>query len=262
MKNLNKEQIKAIVLASISIVLGVLFCIFRLEMLGALETIACMALLIYGVIEVVIYCVVNTENREFITLLKGALATALALLIIFVGAVFVVILGLIIVFSGAIYIVSAVKDKKEKISGWLFGFVIGVFLVLSGLAVAILYNTKIAANIVMTIFGITLLFDGIVRLIYVFLAHKTLYMFVSKDEGEEIKEVEANVQNIENSDVIEHENIVTKEEKDNRKEKTEKKKKEKKLKPEKAEEIVEEDKNIEEENESVEDDDDGVEGFV
>lgn len=261
MKNLNKEQIKAIVLASISVVLGVLFCIFRVEMLGALETIACMALLMYGVVEVVIYCVVNTENRDFITLLKGALATALALLIIFVGAVFVVILGLIIVFSGVVYIVSAVKDKKEKVSGWLLGFIIGLLLVLSGLAVAILYNTKIAANIVMTIFGITLLFDGVVRLIYVFLAHKTLHMFVSKDESEEVKETEESVQNVENSDVIEPEASDTKEENDNKEEKIEKKIKDKKSKPEKIEEIVEEVKNNEEEKESV-DDDDGVEGFV
>lgn len=268
MNNLTKEQIKALIMALVSLICGVLFCVLRVEMLGALETIACMALLLYGVIEVVIYCVVSTDSRDASTLLKGAVSTGFALLIIFVGAVFVVVLGLIIVLSGVVYIRSSIFDKKKNESGWLLAFIIGVLLVCSGLTVAVLYNTKLAREIVMMIFGITLIFDGVVRLVYVFLAHKSLYLDFSKIN---VKEETLNTENAdeqpvesEKDDNIEVDFTVTKVENDNKKEKKKKikEKHDKKIKKESKNEGGFDDFDSETKFDDDSDDADDTEGFV
>ena len=56
MDKLKKEQIKATVIASLCIVFGILFCIMPSKTFGIVETIVCVALLLYGVISILIYC--------------------------------------------------------------------------------------------------------------------------------------------------------------------------------------------------------------
>lgn len=180
MKGLKKEQIKAIVLSSICIIFGMLFCILPSKMMTAIEVVVCATCFVYGVVNLLIYCLVNSESRELAKLLKGTLAIGVAILLMFVGAVFVFCLGLIIVLSGVLYIVSSIKDRKNGDKKWWLGLIIGIALSIAGLSVAILFNTKLAQNIVMVIFGITLIADGVIRLLYVFVAHKELHAILSK----------------------------------------------------------------------------------
>lgn len=182
MDKLKKEQIKAIVIASICIVLGILFCIMPVKILGIVETIVCVALLLYGVVSIVIYCLAMTETRDPTRLFLGAAATALAVLIIFVKYFFIISLGLIIVLSGVIYLKSAVDDKKKAEKNWWIGLIVGIFLIVAGVLVAVLCWTTIAASIVMRIFGVTLILDGVIRLIYVFAIRKEISKLFRKNE--------------------------------------------------------------------------------
>lgn len=258
MNELKKEQIKAIVWSSIFIIFGVLFCAMPSKMMTAIETIVCVSLIVYGVVNIFVYCLVNSESKEIARLLKGAVATGIAILLMFVNAVFVFCLGLVVVISGVIYIVSAVKDKKAEDKKWWTGLVIGIVLSVVGLAISILFNTKITQNIVMVIFGITLIADGVVRLIYIFVAHREIHSILTQLKNEETIEPEYSVQPAKEekvqNDVKNEEKIVEKIEKKTKKEEK------------KAEKPVEgfgsEEESSEKETQETEEDDDDTEGFV
>ena len=200
MNDIKKEQLKAIIISSVMLVLGVLFIALKDEMLGMLQTVVCFALLAFGIIEIVIYCFLNTEDRDYSKLVIGALATALALLLIFVGILFVIILGLVVAVSGVMFIKSSIDDKKEGDKQWWIGLIIGILFLILGVAVAILYNIDVLKNIIMIIFGATLIFEGIMGFVFVFILHKVIRLNFGKkgtEEGEEKTE------SVEENEVVE-----------------------------------------------------------
>ena len=188
MNTLKKEHIKSIIMASVCVVFGLLFCIIPIKMLAFLETASFIILFGYGVLMILSYCVVNTEVREPIKLLKASIALGLGILLICINSVLVICLGLIIVISGALYIRAAVIDKKNNDKNWWTSLVIGIVLVLLGVTVAILYNTAVAENIVMIFYGIIIIIDGILRLVYTFILHREVKILLSKDNEEQTAE--------------------------------------------------------------------------
>ena len=248
MDKLKKEQIKAITIASICIILGILFCVIPVKTLGILEIFACVALLIYGVILVLIYCFNSTEGREPLKLFLGAVATAIAMLIIFVRYFFIISLGLIVVLSGVIYVKSAVDEKKKAEKNWWIGLIIGIFLIVAGALVAILCWTTIAANIVMRIFGVTLIIDAIIRLVYIFAIKKEISKLFRKNEKGKLELNEKVLEEKEKQDAEKMQKI------EKNKEKSVKKQEKTENNTENETEVVAEVEN--------EDDGDNTEGFV
>lgn len=177
MNELTKEQIKSLIISSVLVCLGILFVVLKSGMLGVIETIVCFALLGFGVIEIMIYCFLNTENRDYSKLIIGAVATVLALLLIFVGVLFVIILGVVVAISGALYIKRAIQDKKADVKDWWGSLIIGIIVFALGLSVAILYNLKSLKDLIMILFGITLIFEGISGFVFTFVLHKELKLF-------------------------------------------------------------------------------------
>lgn len=222
---IKKEQIKSIVLSSVCIVLGILFCIIPLKMHMFVETVVCFAVLLYGIAAIVVYCLWNSEEKSMTLLIKGAAATAVGLLLIFVPALLVVCMGLIVVLSGAIYIKSAILDKKAGDDKWWIAVIFGVVLSVLGIITIILYNTAVGAKIAMIIYGITIILDGSVRLFYTFVIQKELHSLFEKQEKTEEETEETTVET-------------------------------------KEETVVEKPKPAKQETIEEDDDDDGVEGFV
>lgn len=267
MKDLKKEQIKALVLGVVSIVVGLLFCIFRIEMFGMVETLVCFGLLGFGVIEIIIYCVVNTDSRSPIILVRGAIATFFALLIIFVNAVLVVALALIIVLSGVVYIRSAIQDKKDKVSNWALGLVLGVALIVAGVVSAVLYNTSIAKDIVMPILGLTFIADGIIRLIFVFVLHKEIRLIIEKVEQDQTVTDVENKSDLDDKTISDDSSVEKVEKNVNRKDVNQKdiiETDENKNKTNKTQKDSKKDKKSKIENQSVQKDDEETltEGFI
>ncbi len=210
MGEIKKEQLKAIIISLIAVVLGVLFIVLKSEMLGALQTVVCFALLIYGIIEILIYCFLNTENRDYSKLIFGAIATVLALLLIFVNILFVIILGIIVAVSGVAFIKSAVDDKKAGDKQWWITLIIGILFLVLGVSVAILYNIDVLKNIIMIIFGATLIFEGVMGFVFVFILHKVISLnFVKKEKTDEESEEDSQ----ENTDAENQIQLNTREEK-------------------------------------------------
>lgn len=179
MNEINKKQIESIIISAVLVCLGVLFIVLKAEMLGVIETIICFALLGFGVIEIMIYCFLNTENRDYSKLIVGAVATVLALLLIFVSVLFVIILGALVAISGVLYVKKAIQDKKAGDKNWWGMLVIGILVFALGLSVAILYNLESLKNLIMILFGITLIFEGVSRFMLTFVFNKELKLFVS-----------------------------------------------------------------------------------
>lgn len=188
MNELTKEQIKSLIISSVLVCLGILFVVLRSGMLGVIETIVCFALLGFGVIEIMIYCFLNTENRDYSKLIIGAVATVLALLLIFVGVLFVIILGVVVAISGALYIKRAIQDKKAGVKNWWGSLIIGIIVFALGLSVAILYNLKSLKDLIMILFGITLIFEGISGLVFTFVLHKELKLFAKSVKTNAVSE--------------------------------------------------------------------------
>lgn len=245
MKRLEKEQIKPVLIYSVFIVLGLLFCLLPGRMMNTIETLVCVGLLVYGLINIFAYCLVSSDIRDPMKLVKGTIATAVALLLVFINALFIISIGLVIVISGVNYIMVAVKDKRVGDKKWWIGLIVGIIITLLGVAVVVLCNTKIARQIVMIIFGGALIVDGAVRLVFMFASKKEIKfeLLKKKETSEEVVEPEFEVK--------EQEEKVQKEEKINKKS------------VKNIEKIEENAKNGEiETSESLDDDDDGVEGFV
>lgn len=244
MKKLEKEQIKPVLIYSVFIILGLLFCLLPGRMMNTIETLVCVGLLIYGLINIFAYCLVSSDIRDPMKLLIGAITTAIALLLIFVNAIFIIAIGLVIVCSGVNYILSAIKDKKLKNKKWWIGLIVGILIAALGVTVVVLCNTKIARQIVMIIFGSALIVDGIIKLIFMFALKKEIKfeLLNRKDKNEDVIEPEFEVK--------EQEEKMQKEEKI-----TEKSAKNK-------EKIEENAKNETSESDEEDDEDDGVEGFV
>ena len=190
MDDIRKEQLKAVIISSVALVLGVLFIVLKEEMIGVLQTIVCFALLIYGIIQIMIYCFLNTENKDYSKLIFGTIATVVAVLLIFFGILFIILLGLIVAFSGIVFIKSAVDDKKEGDKQWWISLIIGILFLTLGVAVAILYNIEVLKNIIMIIFGATLIFEGVMGFVFVFILHKVIRLNFAKKENDEQEDTE------------------------------------------------------------------------
>ena len=190
MNEIKKEQLKAIIISSVALVLGILFIVLKDEMIGMLQTIACFTLLVFGIIQIMVYCFLNTENKDYSKLIIGAVSTLLAVLLIFVNILFVIILGIIVAISGIVFIKSAIDDKKSGDKQWWITLAVGILFLILGISVAILYNIDVLKSIIMIIFGITLIIEGIMGFVFVFILHKVIRLNFLKKDTEESKEDE------------------------------------------------------------------------
>ena len=81
-------------------------------------------------------------------------------------------------------------DKKEGDKQWWISLIIGILFLTLGVAVAILYNIEVLKNIIMIIFGATLIFEGIMGFVFVFILHKVIRLNFAKKENDEQEDTE------------------------------------------------------------------------
>lgn len=188
MNELKKEQIKSIIITSISAVLGLLFCIIPIKMLGFIEVLVCSVLLAGGLILIVMYCVMTSESKEAGLLYKGVLAVIISVVLMFFPQLIVIVMGAAVALFGVLYIKSSITDRKAGEKTWIISLIIGIVFAGLGLFVSIVYNTPVAKNIVMIIFGISLLLISVTSLVYSFVIHKDFAEIekeIKEDESEE-----------------------------------------------------------------------------
>ncbi len=151
MSNKNSSKLNSNVMnAVLYIVVGLLFCIFRLKLLKWAMTAIGIALIVVGILSIV-------KNK----LTEGIIMIAVGVLVILGGWLFVeiiaLILGVILIAKGVLDIVKIVKEKYpliELISPILTA-IVGVMLIA---------NTWGTIDWVFIILGIILIVDGVLLL--------------------------------------------------------------------------------------------------
>lgn len=155
-----KENLKKTILTLGYLVLGVLFCLMPKRMYNFVEFLLCYLLLAAGIICIVIYSLMPSDDKEFKLLVFGVLATAFGFCMILWHKFFGVFLSAIICYSGVCSIVSSLKQKRAKERGWVTEFVIGIIVTVLSITTAIFSGTNVSKNILSIFVGVMLLLNA------------------------------------------------------------------------------------------------------
>lgn len=155
-----KENLKKTIFTFCYLLLGVLFCALLTKMFNFAEFILCYFLLVSGIICVVVYSLMPSEDKDFRLLVFGILALLFGFFMLLWPRFFGLFLSAIICYSGVSLIISSLKQKKNQEHGWVTEFVVGVIVTSLSLVTAILSGTNTAKNILSIFFGLILLING------------------------------------------------------------------------------------------------------
>lgn len=155
-----KENLKKTIFTFCYLLLGILFCTLLTKMFNFAEFILCYFLLLSGIVCVVIYALMPSEDKDFRLLIFGILALLFGFFMLLWPRFFGLFLSAIICYSGVSLIISSLKQKKNQEQGWVTEFVVGIVVASLSLVTAILSGTNTAKNILSIFFGIILLVNG------------------------------------------------------------------------------------------------------
>ena len=195
----NKLVIHTIV-ASLCLIVGILFCVIPTQTLGAIQTISMIAFLAIGFIATIIYCLAPEGYHNMKWLGLGVVFIGLGLLLVYVSAAFVIALALLLILSGAINLYNGIKKYKvSKQKDLWFEMIFGAVVAILGLTALVLSSTKLAENIVMIVFGVLLILKGVFDIVLLFALKKETVSIKSlinsqaeSEQPEEIKTEENN----------------------------------------------------------------------
>lgn len=171
-KTMDKKQLTTFGLSILFVVFGILFCVLSQTMLGFIETVICLALIVYGAFYLLVYCLIDSDSRETSSVIKGVGAIALGLLIIFVPAFFMSAIGAIIAGFNALLIVRAKNMKESKMEGWKSVMASSITFVVLGVGLIVLAIVKVPNLVLMIVLGVTLISQGAYNLVKMYVEDK------------------------------------------------------------------------------------------
>lgn len=195
----NKLVIHTIV-ASLCLIVGILFCVIPTQTLGAIQTISMIAFLAIGFIATIIYCLAPEGYHNMKWLGIGVVFIGLGLLLVYVSAAFVIALALLLILSGAINLYNGIKKYKvSKQKDLWFEMIFGAVVAILGLTALVLSSTKLAESIVMIVFGVLLILKGVFDIVLLFaLKRETVSiksLINSQSESEQPEEIKTEENN-------------------------------------------------------------------
>lgn len=200
-----KENLKKTILTFCYLVLGVFFCLMPKRMYNFVEFVLCYLLLAAGIICIIIYSLMPSDDKEFKLLIFGVLSTAFGFCMILWHKFFGVFLSAIICYSGVCSIVSALKQKRAKERGWVTEFVIGIIVTVLSITTAIFSGTNVSKNILSIFVGVILLLNagfGISGMVVLIKSEK-------KNLAENVKENTSNEVKTETTDSLSETNVAS-----------------------------------------------------
>lgn len=179
---LKKKRYEIIIMSAVYIIFGILFCVLPNQMLGILETIIAFCCLVYGCFFMFVYLVTPDVFRDYETIIKSVLAIVIGLLLVFVKSFFVMAIGVLLAMTGVKDILNARAYKLLDDKKWWSDLVVGIILIVAGVALFVLCNTSVATKIVMIFMGLTLIIDGVANLAFIFVVHKNIKQLVGSEK--------------------------------------------------------------------------------
>ena len=177
-----KKKLESIIISSAIIIVGILFCALPTNVIEIIETIVLVAVLLYGGICMLIYCLTPADFRNNAHLIKAMIALCVGLLLMFVRSFFVSVFGLIILVSGVRTMITSKTYKAVGDKKWWVELIIGLVLSVLGLVVVILSNTNLAKKFVMIMLGLSLIIQGVINFAFMFLIRKEATQIITEEK--------------------------------------------------------------------------------
>ena len=159
-RTMDKKQLITLALSVVFVVFGILFCVISQTMLGFIETAVCLALIIYGVFYLLVYCLIDSDTRQTKSVFKGVASLGIGLLIVFLPAFFMIAIGVVIAGWHVLMIVKATKMKNAKLDGWKSLMSSAITFVVLGVGLIVLASVSMSDIVLMIYLGATLIGVG------------------------------------------------------------------------------------------------------
>ena len=159
-RTMDKKQLITLALSVVFVVFGILFCVISQTMLGFIETAVCLALVIYGVFYLLVYCLIDSDTRQTKSVMNGVASLGVGLLIIFLPAFFMIAIGSVIALWHVLMIVRATKMKNASMAGWKPLMISAISFVVLGVGLIVLASVSMIDLVLMIYLGVTLLAIG------------------------------------------------------------------------------------------------------
>ena len=164
----NKLVIHTIV-ASLCLIVGILFCVIPTQTLDAIRTISLIAFLLVGFVSTIIYCLAPSGYHNMKWLGVGGFCIVIGILLVYVVPAFVIGLAILMIIGGGQNVWTGIKEFKNTNDKKLFFEIIfGGIVVALGIVSLVLSSTKLAENIVMIVVGSMLILKGIFDFVLLF----------------------------------------------------------------------------------------------
>ena len=152
--------IKTIILSSVFLVVGILFCVLQNKALEYVEMATALISLAIGAVYIFIYCLANTSYHDSIAFFKALIASGVGIVLLMVPSIFTIAIGVLAVIFGVLQIIAAIKAKTLNQPEFVFDLVFGIVLTVFGGGIAVLAGTKIAGDILTILTGVLLILKG------------------------------------------------------------------------------------------------------
>ena len=167
-----KENLKNTILTLLYLAFGISFCVTPVKMFNYVESALCFILLAAGIVCVLIYSLMSTDDKIVKLLVYGVIGLVLGLCMMLVPRLFGVLLSIVIGYSGISMIISGLKLKKAGQKTWITDFVIGVVVTALSVTTIVLSGTNAGKGITSVFFGVILLINGIYSLVQIIIKLK------------------------------------------------------------------------------------------
>lgn len=206
-RTMDKKQLITFGSSILFVVFGILFCVLSQTMLGFIETVICLALIVYGAFFLLVYCLIDSDTRETKSVIKGVGAIAIGLLIIFIPAFFMSAIGAIIAGYNALLIARAKNMKESKMEGWKSVLVSSITFTVLGVGLIVIAIVKVPSLALMIYLGVTLILQGGYNLVKMYVADKKKNKIVfAEGDTSAIKTAESQAEPV--AEVVEVEPVV------------------------------------------------------
>ena len=172
MTRFTKKEILSIVVGSVCVVAGALFCAMPQTMYNFLETILCWALILYGGVSIFIYCLTPVIFEDPIRRFSALLSLILGLLIMLIRSFLVMAIACLMILIGIVKIVMATKHKNDQIAQSSADLIVGIVFLVFGVAVGILFWTQIGMRLLMIFLGVILILESVANMVLMFYKKK------------------------------------------------------------------------------------------
>lgn len=169
---IKREKTKTIIVSSLLILFGLLFCFMPQKFVSAIETALSVFLIVYGLFYIISYCTQPLIFRNSTTIVEGVTFICVGILLALIPSLFVLGIGIAIAISGLKTFGYAFDVREIGDKHWWVDLISGAIMFGLGITIVVLCNTNTATSILMIMLGITLVIKGIVNLILVFALHR------------------------------------------------------------------------------------------